>query len=103
MLSALAPAITPRTNTKEFMVPADEPILRYRQRVRSWEARGWRIDGAALTAAGQHQAFAVPSPGRRENSDWLLDLVPLLPVRSQDPALGTSPDSGADAGRTPSA
>jgi phenylpropionate dioxygenase-like ring-hydroxylating dioxygenase large terminal subunit len=84
VLSELQPRLTPPTNTREFMVPADEPILRYRQRTRDWESRGWRIDGAALAAARSRAAFAVPSPGRRESRGWVLDPVPLMAAAERD-------------------
>jgi phenylpropionate dioxygenase-like ring-hydroxylating dioxygenase large terminal subunit len=86
VLSDLRPVVTPRTNTKEFMVPADEPILRYRQRLRAWEQRGWRIDGDALRAAGSRTAFAIPSPARREPRGWVLDPVPLVAPAAEAPA-----------------
>jgi len=78
VLSALAPAQTPRTNTKEFMVPADEPILRYRQKLKEWEQRGWRIDMAELNRTRRRVAYAIPGPERRNHKAWVLDAIPLL-------------------------
>ena len=78
VLSALQPALTPETNTKEFMVPADEPILRYRQKLKEWERRGWRIDMAELNRNRQRVAYAIPGPERRNHKGWVLDSVPLV-------------------------
>lgn len=87
VLKDLHPVVTPRTNTKEFMVAADEPILRYREKLREWEARGWRIDGEALRRQAARSAFAVPSPERRRVKGWVLDTVPLLPAGEAAPGV----------------
>lgn len=86
VLSALQPALTPETNTKEFMVPADEPILRYRQKLREWEQRGWRIDMAELKRNRQRVAYAIPGPARRHHKGWVLDSVPLVAPSRQSAA-----------------
>jgi phenylpropionate dioxygenase-like ring-hydroxylating dioxygenase large terminal subunit len=89
VLTDLRPRITPRSNTKEFMLPADQPILRYREKLAEWEALGWRIDTDRLAAQGAGRAYAIPSPGRRERKGWVLDTVPLLaPERSSDRSAG---------------
>ncbi|MEZ5565263.1 MAG: aromatic ring-hydroxylating dioxygenase subunit alpha [Gammaproteobacteria bacterium] len=76
VLSALQPALTPHTNTKEFMVPADEPILRYRKLLRAWEQRGWRINMDELNRVRSRAACAIPGPERRHHKGWVLDAVP---------------------------
>jgi phenylpropionate dioxygenase-like ring-hydroxylating dioxygenase large terminal subunit len=78
VLSVLSPRLTPATNTKEFMVPADEPILRYREKLREFQARGWRIDMETVRANRLKVAYAIPSPARRETRGWVLDAVPLV-------------------------
>lgn len=78
VLSMLLPEQTPPTNTKEFMLPADEPILRYRQKLKEWEERGWRIDMEELNRTRQRVAYAIPGPERRHLKGWVLDSVPLL-------------------------
>lgn len=83
VLSALEPAQTPRTNTKEFMVPADEPILRYRRKLKEWEQRGWRIDMAELNRSRRRAAYAIPGPERRNHKGWVLDTVPLVSPSAQ--------------------
>ncbi len=44
----LHPVITPDTNTKEFMMPADKCILLYRDSLKEWESYGWKIDAEAV-------------------------------------------------------
>jgi phenylpropionate dioxygenase-like ring-hydroxylating dioxygenase large terminal subunit len=78
VLGDLHPVITPPTNTKEFMVPADEPILRYREKLKEFEARGWRIDSDQVSRDRNKAAYAVPSPARRGSRGWVLDSVPLV-------------------------
>ncbi len=79
ILQQLSPIMTPPTNTKEILVPGDAVIVRYREWLSDWDARGWRIDGEQLEARKKHIAFAIPSPGRREGGNWVLDTVPLKP------------------------
>jgi len=78
VLERLQPVRTPPTNTKEVMVPGDTAILRYREWLAEWDANGWRIDFPRLQAERGDIAFAIPSPGRRESGNWVLDTVPLM-------------------------
>jgi phenylpropionate dioxygenase-like ring-hydroxylating dioxygenase large terminal subunit len=78
VLRDLEPRETPPTNTKEFMVPADEPILRYRAKLAEFEDRGWRIDTDAVNRNRLKAACAIPGPERRTTRGWVLDPVPLL-------------------------
>ena len=80
VLTRLEPRLTPPTNTKEFMMPADEPILRYREKLKEFESFGWRIDTSTVYANRLKTAYAIPSPGRRQHKGWVLDAVPLLPA-----------------------
>jgi len=84
VLENLHPKLTPLNNTREFMVPADEPILRYRDKLRNWDAMGWRIDNDALESSEGKIAFAIPSPGRREHKSWVLDPIPLVPGKPEE-------------------
>ena len=79
ILERLSPVTTPMTNTKEILVPSDAGIVRYREWLSEWDAKGWRIDFKALQAQKQDVAYAIPSPGRREGGNWVLDTVPLQP------------------------
>jgi len=79
ILERLNPVRTPETNTKEILVPGDTAVVRYREYLKDWDARGWRIDFKALKERAGDVAFAIPSPGRREHGNWVLDPVPLKP------------------------
>ena len=48
VLTALEPFFTPETNNHELLMPSDRAVARYRELLQQWEARGWRIDEAAL-------------------------------------------------------
>ena len=77
ILERLQPVRTPPTNTKEILVPGDTVVLRYREWLAEWDANGWRIDFDRLQAEKGGVAFTIPSPGRRESANWVLDTVPL--------------------------
>jgi phenylpropionate dioxygenase-like ring-hydroxylating dioxygenase large terminal subunit len=79
ILEKLSPVRTPTTNTKEILVPGDAVIVRYREWLAEWDANGWRIDYKALQEQKGDMAFAIPSPGRREGGNWVLDTIPLQP------------------------
>ena len=78
VLQGLQPVVTPRTQNHELFVPSDSCVGRYRQKLSEWEARGWRIDVETVRASRLKAAYAIPSPGRREQSGWVLDPVPLV-------------------------
>ncbi len=80
ILLRVRPKITPRTNTKETFVPSDKPIARYREFVKEWEGRGWRIDVDEVEHNEGKVAYAIPSPARRQSKGWALDPIPLLPT-----------------------
>ena len=78
IIEELNPVRTPESSTKEILITGDECIGAYRQHLKDWETRGWRIDMPALRAQAGDVACAVPSPGRRESKNWVLDPVPLV-------------------------
>ena len=78
VVTRLAPFFTPESNTEEVMVKADTVIGRFREKLKSWEAMGWRIDTAKVNELRDKKAFAIPSPARRELKGWALDPVPRL-------------------------
>lgn len=80
VLAALRPALTPETNRHEFLVPSDNAVVDYRERLKQWEALGWRIDVEAVRGQAKRVAFAIPSPARREQGGWVIDPVPMLPA-----------------------
>jgi phenylpropionate dioxygenase-like ring-hydroxylating dioxygenase large terminal subunit len=78
VLEDLNPALTPVRPAREFLVPADGPIVNYRQWLADWERRGWRIDTDRVHRERAGQAWAIPSPARRAGGSWVLDPVPLV-------------------------
>jgi phenylpropionate dioxygenase-like ring-hydroxylating dioxygenase large terminal subunit len=76
ILVKLNPVRTPETTTKELLVPADKPLLRYRELQKEWEKRGWRMDLKKLAEQRGNVASAIPCPERRTSKNWVLDEVP---------------------------
>jgi len=74
----LHPVVTPETNSKEFMTPSDRVIVMYRDKLRDWEARGWRIDFDRIEQTKAEIAYAIPGPARREHKGWVLESAPLV-------------------------
>ncbi len=74
--------LTPDTRTKEFFTPADAAIAKYRDKLKRWEERGWRIDMDEVNRNRLKVAYAIPSPARRQHKGWILDAVPLIPARA---------------------
>jgi hypothetical protein len=60
------------------MVKADAVIVRFRDKLKNFEAQGWRIDVAKMNALREKKAMAIPSPARRTNKGWALDPVPVV-------------------------
>jgi len=80
VMERVQPFFVPQSATEEVIVPADRVIVRYRERQKDWQAKGWLIDQDAVTAAGETKKFAIPSPARRSAKNWALDPVPLVGV-----------------------
>jgi len=80
IIENLRPFATPETMTKELLTPGDAPIVRYREHLKDWEKRGWRIDWQAVGRDRHDVAYAIPSPSRRESGNWVLDPIPVLPA-----------------------
>jgi phenylpropionate dioxygenase-like ring-hydroxylating dioxygenase large terminal subunit len=78
VIEDLRPVITPATSTREFMLPADKVILMYREMLKEWDAKGWRIDTDAVERASGKLAYAIPSPARRKQKGWVLDPIPVI-------------------------
>ncbi|TDJ44370.1 MAG: aromatic ring-hydroxylating dioxygenase subunit alpha [Gammaproteobacteria bacterium] len=79
ILQRLRPIRTPTTNTREILLPSDAMVVRYREWLSDWDANGWRIDYKRLQAENGDIAYAIPSPGRRDSGNWVLDTIPLKP------------------------
>lgn len=84
------PVQTPEDRTHEFFVQSDGAVGAYRDRIKEWEARGWRIDCAKVERNRLKVAYAIPSPARREEKGWILDPIPLIPADSAAAAGETS-------------
>jgi phenylpropionate dioxygenase-like ring-hydroxylating dioxygenase large terminal subunit len=83
VIEKLDPAIPSREAVGEFIVPADDIIMHYRQRLTDWQRRGWRMDLETLAGNRGRVAYSVPSPARRADpGDWAVTAVPLLPYTS---------------------
>ena len=80
VIEGMQPPFSPRDTHSELLLPEDEIMVSYRQFLDAWQARGWHIDNAAVSARQDRQVFAIPSPGRREHRNWVFDSVPLLPA-----------------------
>lgn len=74
------PMIFPESNNKEVFVPADAQIGAYREYIKDWQARGWRIDSKKVDEDKGRVGYAIPSPARHEKGNWPLDSVPLIPA-----------------------
>ena len=86
ILSELNPMRTPDSNIKETFMPTDQLVVRYRQHLKGWENKGWRIDWKAFQAKQGDVAFAIPCPDRRMSGNWVLDTVPLIPMAQESRA-----------------
>jgi hypothetical protein len=84
VVSRLNPVRTPAVSTREILVVGDECIGGYRKHLKTWEHRGWRIDRNRLRETAGDVAYAIPSPARRTEKNWVLDAVPLMPGRPVD-------------------
>lgn len=80
VVERIVPAFSPESSTDEVLVKADAVITRYREYLKEWEQRGWRIDVDAMNAQKDKKAFAIPSPARRLSKGWAVESVPLLGV-----------------------
>ena len=83
VLEPLRPAIAPRTAVKELLMPADKPVVAYRERLQEFEGKGWRIDNQQVKDNREKVAYAIPSPDRRESRNWVIDAVPLIAAKAE--------------------
>ena len=80
IVEKLRPAVSGLGTAHEFMVEDDRIMILYREKLRDWDARGWRIDSDTVTRNARRVAYAIPSPARRQQKGWVLDPVPLTPA-----------------------
>jgi phenylpropionate dioxygenase-like ring-hydroxylating dioxygenase large terminal subunit len=87
IIEKIEPIFTPDSATDQLSVRADALSLHYRERLRDWAARGWRIDGDTLAGVRpRSRVQTIPSPGRREQKAWVYDNVPLAPAAAAAPS-----------------
>ncbi len=89
ILEKMGPAKTPRSITKEVMMPADKVIVTYRDYLKAWDDKGWRIDVRAMRQELNENdiIYTIPSPERRTSKNWVLETVPLVtPAQEQKAA-----------------
>ena len=79
ILEELDPVRTPESPSEEVLVRSDGAVTRYREHLRDWTERGWRIDLKALREQRGDRAFAIPSPSRRTSKNWVQKAIPLVP------------------------
>ena len=78
VLWGIRPVLQPANNIKENFVPSDKHVAHYRETIRDYEARGWRIDSEKVERNRMTTAYAIPCPARREKKNWTLDSIPLV-------------------------
>jgi phenylpropionate dioxygenase-like ring-hydroxylating dioxygenase large terminal subunit len=79
VVEKLDPVIPSREAVGEFIVPADDVLMNYRQRLGDWQAKGWRIDTETMKQTRERTAYAIPCPARRARKhDWAITPVPTL-------------------------
>ena len=78
ILVKLNPVRTPETLTRELLVPADKPVVRFREYLKEWEAKGWRIDVRKVRESQGDVAYAIPCPARRTSKNWILEEIPRI-------------------------
>ena len=87
IIEGLEPVRTPKSTAKEVLTKADAPIYRYRDFLKGWDDRGWRVDWKELQQQRGDVAFAIPCPARRTEKNWVLDSVPLVEPQDAKPEL----------------
>lgn len=78
IIEELWPVGTPDTLTKELLTPGDAAVVKYRDYLKTWDAKGWRIDWKAMKQNEENVAYSIPSPARRESGNWIMDTVPVV-------------------------
>lgn len=79
VIEKLDPAIPSDEEVGEFIVPADDILMNYRQDRRGWQARGWRMDLRTARENANRMTYAIPGPARRGRPEgWAVTAVPLL-------------------------
>lgn len=83
VLEGIVPMKTPDNMTSEVMMPSDLAIVRYREFIKQWDEKGWRIDIEQVKKDELTKVYAIPSPRRRLEKGWVFDEVPLLAAKQE--------------------
>jgi phenylpropionate dioxygenase-like ring-hydroxylating dioxygenase large terminal subunit len=78
VLETLWPVRTPDNLVQEIMTPSDSTIVKFREWLKQWDAKGWRIDHKQMQTDDGDIAYAIPSPARRNSAGWVLSSIPLI-------------------------
>ena len=89
ILTDVYPTVTPFVVKEEVIVPADVPIVAYRDWLAKFDAEGWRIDVEKFHRNnGKGKAYAIPGPGRNKSKNYPIDSLPLVEASDDaDPAV----------------
>lgn len=79
VVKEIDPIRTPNSSTKEVLLGSDLPAMTYRQYLKRWEEKGWKIDMEQYKKNCGDIAMAIPSPERRTQKGWVIDSIPLVP------------------------
>jgi phenylpropionate dioxygenase-like ring-hydroxylating dioxygenase large terminal subunit len=80
VIERMRPMFSPRDTTSELLLPEDRIMVRYREFLETWRERGWQIDIDEVRRTAERKLYAVPSPGRRDSANWVVDEIPRLPA-----------------------
>lgn len=83
ILERLQPPMATTAMKRETLVESDKVVVLYRDALKRWERKGWRIDIDAINRNEGKVAYAIPSPARQNSKGWVIDPVPLID-RSSD-------------------
>jgi phenylpropionate dioxygenase-like ring-hydroxylating dioxygenase large terminal subunit len=78
VIEGMRPGFSPRDTRSELLLPEDEIMVSFRRYLDTWQAKGWHIDLNAVQDRNERKVFAIPCPGRRDNSNWVMERVPLV-------------------------
>jgi hypothetical protein len=81
VLERLQPVLATNARIREVHMPSDAIVVRYREWLSVWQAKGWRIDSDQVSRDQDKSAYVIPCPARRTSKGWALEPVPLMPPK----------------------
>jgi len=73
------PVQTPLKKKEEVLVPADIPIVTYREWLEKFKNKGWKIDLEKLKSGNcNDKVFSIPGLGRKKSKNYPIESVPLI-------------------------